>query len=143
MTWLHPLRRAARRVDSRRWAGVESLIEADEVQVDSAPGRVLRGAYEADGLVGYVLLSDRALYLHVPSDVRGTLPTPGRSFRMPLASIAHVRSDLWRVMHLEWADGEGETTEMSFDFFEFSGVGPLAVGFYKQLLSAVNGSHRS
>jgi hypothetical protein len=118
-------------------------MEADEVQVDSASGRVLRGASEADGRVGYVLLSDRALYLHVPSDVRGTLPTPGRSFRIPLTSIAHVRSDRGRVMHLAWADGKGEATEVSFDLFVFSGVGPLAVGFYKQLLSAVNGAHHS
>jgi hypothetical protein len=143
----HPVERAVARaatqVDSRRWACVESLMEVGEQPLNNASGRLLRDAPGPDGPLGYVLLSDRAMYLFIPADPGVKLPSPGQSHRIPLQSISHVRSEIKQVMHVEWDDpNDATTSSMDFDLGAVPGVGPLAAAFYGEVLSAVTAAQR-
>jgi hypothetical protein len=120
------------------------MVERGEVPVGNALGRALSDELGPPPLIGYLLLSDRALYAYFPDDPSATLPAPGQSWRMPLATISHVapaREHGPPVLRLEWVDDSGEGHHLIFDLHVSAGDDPLKQRFYDALVKAVTEAH--
>jgi hypothetical protein len=119
-------------------------MEHGEVPIENALGRALPDERGPPPLIGYLLRSDRALYAYFPDDPSATLPAPGQSWRMPLATISHTgpaREHGPQVLRLEWADDNGEGQHLIFDLHVSAGDDRLIQQFSHALVQAVTEAH--
>jgi hypothetical protein len=140
----HPVKKLAERADARRWKCVEELMEPGEAPVDNSGGRALPDEPGLPGILGYLLLSDRAVYAFFPDDPRAKLPSPGRAWRIPFAVISHLAPDPRegsQAIRMQWRDEDENLQDLLFDLHVVRGDTPLNMQFWEALLQAVTEAH--